>query len=256
MNEPINRRKFSVAATAAAALAVVGGRPAAAAIGAAVSDERKSALIKAIKTVQAYQEISNLMTRFIFAMNYHQPDAILDCFALQKEDVSWEFADEGVFRGPAAVKQIIGETLPPYSKPGEMMEQQLCSPAIEIAGDLVTAKGWWRAPGFGTIPQVESLPVPIWNWDIIAADLTFDGNSWKVWHGHSFRTIKCKYHEGWVQDLSLLNRPNIPIHPLARPTTYHNPFSPISIRESIPACPIPYETWTDSSWMLERDKSK
>ena len=33
-------------------------------------------------------------------------------------------------------------------------------------------------------------------------------------------------------------------------------YSPLSVREAIPACPRPYETYTDSSWMLEKDKTK
>ena len=59
-----------------------------------------------------------------------------------------------------------------------------------------------------------------------------------------------------MDDLRLINRPNIPVHPLAKPATYHNPYTPLSIREAIPAVPIPYETWTGSDWMLERDGSR
>ena len=130
-----------------------------------VSEARKAALVKAVKTVLACQEISNLMARFMTAMNYKQPEEVLACFALQQQDVSWEFADEGVFQGPDAVRQIIYETIGKPFQVGEMLEQHLNAPAIEVAGDLKTAKGFWRAPGFGAIPQVQMLPVAIWSWD-------------------------------------------------------------------------------------------
>lgn len=251
MKTRINRRKRSTGATAAASAAQATG-----VARSRVSEARKAALVKAVKTVLACQEISNLMARFMTAMNYKQPEEVLACFALQQQDVSWEFADEGVFQGPDAVRQIIYETIGKPFQVGEMLEQHLNTPAIEVAGDLKTAKGFWRAPGFGAIPQVQMLPVAIWNWDVLAADFIHDGATWKLWHGHSFRFVKARYHEGWVDDLRLINRPNIPVHPLAKPATYHNPYTPLSIREAIPAVPIPYETWTGSDWMLERDKSK
>ena len=227
-----------------------------AAAGNPVSRARKAALIHAVKTVHACQEISNLMTRFMTAMNYRQPERVLACFALEQQDVSWEFADEGVFEGPDAVRQIVHETIGRPAKVGEMLEQHLNTPAIEVAGDLKTAQGFWRAPGFGAMPRAQMLPVATWNWDALTADLICEGGAWKIWHGHSFLFIKARYHEGWVDDLSMINRLNVPVHPLARPATYHNPYTPLSIREAIPAVPIPYETWTGSHWMLERDKTK
>ena len=79
---------------------------------------------------------------------------------------------------------------------------------------------------------------------------------WKVWHLHYFRLIKCAYEKGWVEDLSMINRPNTPMHPESLPTTYHNPYSPLSIRDGIPCMPRPYETYTaaDRYWELNRDK--
>jgi hypothetical protein len=249
-NSKSDRRGFfGMAAVTAAAVAA--GKKASA----AVSPERKAALVKAIRTVQAYQEVANALSRFMTALNYRQADAALECFALKQADVSWEFADEGVFRGPDVVRQIIKETITP-PKIGEMLDQTLLSPGIEIADDLKTARAWWRGAGFGAIWRVEVLPGATWNWDNFAADLIYEDDAWKLWHAHSFRMIKCHYEPGWGVDTSLINRLNIPVHPLAKPSTYHNPFSPLSIREAIPAVPTPYQTWTDSSWMLERDKSK
>ena len=43
------------------------------------------------------------MGRAMAAFNFRQADRLLDFFALNKEDVSLEYADEGVFRGPKGV---------------------------------------------------------------------------------------------------------------------------------------------------------
>ncbi|WP_102345997.1 nuclear transport factor 2 family protein [Bacillus sp. Marseille-P3661] len=221
-----------------------------------ISEERKINLLKSIKRLQAYEEIQNNMGRCVVAYNFRDADKVLSHFALGKPDVSLEYADEGVFEGPEAVRQIVHEVVGKTVKVGEMMDIQLNTPMIEVAEDLETAKAVWWAPGAGAIPQEEGLPKAIWNWGMIAADFIFEDGSWKIWHMHWFRLFKCSYEKGWVEDTSMINRLNTPVHPLAKPSTYHNPYSPLSIREGIPACPRPYATWTDSNWMLERDKSK
>lgn len=54
----------------------------------------------------------------------------------------------------------------------------------------------------------------------------------------------------------MINRLNTPVHPLSKPSTYHNPYSPLSVRNGIPACPLPYKTWTDAeqNWMIDPDR--
>ena len=108
---------------------------------------------------------------------------------------------------------------------------------------------------YGGVPEGED-PEAIWAWGMLAADFINLGGEWKIWHLHYFRYIKCLYSKGWVEDTSMIHRLNKPVHPLAKPTTYHNPYSPLSVREAIPACPRPYETYTDNGWMLEKDKTK
>ena len=221
-----------------------------------VSEERKTNLVSAVRRLQAYEEIQNNMGRLIAAFNFRQADKVLGHFALGRPDVWLEFADEGVFEGPDAVRQIVMETVGAPVKPGEMLDLQLNTPIIEVARDLQAAKGVWWAPGGGAIPQDDAPPKAIWYFGMVAVDFIFLDGAWKVWHMHWFRFIKCSYEKGWVEDTSMINRLNVPVHPLAKPTTYHNPYSPLSIRDGIPAAPRPYDTWADSGWMLERGKSR
>ena len=71
----------------------------------------------------------------------------------------------------------------------------------------------------------DSDPDAIWAWGMIGADFICEDGEWKIWHFHYFRYIKCLYEKGWVEDTSMIHRLNTPVHPMAKPTTYHNPYS-------------------------------
>jgi hypothetical protein len=222
-----------------------------------ITDERRSRLAASIRKLRAYHTIQNEMGRVIVAINFRQPETILEHFALDRADVSLEYADEGVFTGPEAVQTIVRELVGSEPRPGEMIDLHLTTPIIEIADDERTAHAVFWCPGAGAIVSDDgSDPQAIWAWGMIAADLVPSGDTWKVWHFHYFRYIKCSYEKGWVQDTSMINRLNTPVHPLSSPTTYHNPYSPLSVRDGIPAAPRPYATHDGQDWMLEPDKSK
>lgn len=220
-----------------------------------ITEERKQNLLQAIQKLEAYQEIQNVMGRAIAATNFRQAEKLLSHFAVDMPDVSLEFADEGLFVGPEAVQAIIMETVGSTPKAGEMVDLQLTTPMIEVANDLKTAKAVWWCPGAGATLTENKEAEALWMWGMIAVDFIRTGNSWKIWHLHYFRLIKCSYLDGWVEDISRINRPNTAMHPMSKPSTYHNPYSPLSIRDGIPACPRPYQSYDNESWMLETDKS-
>ena len=217
--------------------------------------ERQKRLLGKLNRLEAYHEIQNEMGRLTAAFNFHQKEKVMEHFALELEDVSLEYADEGRFEGPEAVKAILEELLGTPPMPGEMIDMQLTTPMIEVAENAETAKCVWWCPGAGTYTDSEGAHA-VWLWGEIAVDFIYREGKWKVWHLHYFRLIKCAYEKGWVEDLSMINRPNTPMHPESLPTTYHNPYSPLSIRDVIPCMPRPYETYTaaDRYWELNRDK--
>lgn len=221
-----------------------------------VSDQRRARLAASMNRLTAYQEIQNEMGRVVAAINFGQADKVLARFALDRPDVSLEFADEGVFTGPDAVTTIVHEVVGRPKQPGEMIDIQLTTPIIEIAEDQQSAEALWWSPGAGAIRPSSGDPEAIWAWGMLAADFVPEGDSWKIWHLHYFRYIKCHYDKGWTDDTSLINRPNVPMHPLSRPSTYHNPYSPLSIRDGLPASPRPHATYEGVGWMLDKDKTR
>ena len=76
-----------------------------------ITEKRKAVLLNSMRKLEAYRQIQNEMGRAVAAFNFRQADRLLDFFALNKEDVSLEYADEGVFRGPKAVRTIIREVV-------------------------------------------------------------------------------------------------------------------------------------------------
>lgn len=211
--------------------------------------EKRSPVLDLVKRLQAFEEIQNSVGRIAVAVNWHKPDAILNEFALDRPEVSIEYADEGVFKGPQAVKNAINAAMQPL-RVGEMREIHVASPFIEVAKDLKSARTVFGAPGYGAEPQSNGLPVATWNWGTLAADyVPSPDGSWKMLHGHYFRFIECSYQEAFVDDLSRISRIHSP-HASASATTYHHPYSPLTIRESIPALPRPYDTYNGIAWML------
>src|ERR1700722_602571 len=66
-----------------------------------------------VKKLQAYEEIHNSVSRIAVAVNWHKPDEVLNQLALDKPDVSIEYADEGVFRGSQAIKTVVEAAFQP-----------------------------------------------------------------------------------------------------------------------------------------------
>lgn len=223
-----------------------------------ITAERKQALLLKIQKLDAYTEIQNTMGRMIAAVNFRQKDRVPDFFALEKDDVSLEYADEGVFEGRDALIEGIEYLLGKEIKAGEMIDLQLTTPVIEVADDCETARALWWSPGALSVLRENADPQAQWLWGDFAVDFIQTEAGWKIWHLHYFTVIRCDYQKGWVEDTSLINRPNTAMHPKAKPATWHNPYHPKAIRYGIPAAPYPYDTWREEEryWMLRNDKTR
>ncbi len=216
--------------------------------------ERINRIVKKVAKLEGYRELQNLMGRAIISYNFRQKKEMISYFSTARNDISLEIADDGLFQGRKAVEAYIEAYIPDEYQEGEMVDIHLSSPIIEIADDLQTAKAQWVCPGIGAVTRESAEPMAIWNWGIIAADFSYEMGEWKIWHMHWFRLMKCDYDKGWVKDTSMENRLNKAYHPLSKPTTYHNPYTPLSVRECIPAVPRPYEMYEGVGWMLDKNK--
>ena len=223
-----------------------------------MSTEQRDAIYLKMKKLKALREVENLMGRCVVAFNYHQKEGVLSYLAMDDPDVSVELVDEGLYVGPKAVREYADWKIPAEIQAGELTDIHIATPIIEVAEDGQTAKGFWLCPGEGAMLRENNDPMAIWMWGSLAADFKLVGDDWKVWHVHYFRLMKCDYDKGWVKDTSLENKLNESMPRSAKPTTYHNPYTPYTIRDCIPGIPHPYKTWeeSDKEWMLHNNKAE
>ena len=166
-----------------------------------VTENRKRDLIKNIEKLEAYQEIQNEMGRTVAAFNFRQADRVLSHFALNQADVSLEYADEGVFEGKEAVETIVNEVVGAPQKPGEMLDIQLTTPMIEVAGDLKTAKAVWWSLGVEGLSKFREKPMAIISLGMVPGTHVKEEGEWKILSGAWQRTTKNEYHKGWVHSM-------------------------------------------------------
>jgi hypothetical protein len=218
--------------------------------------EKLEAVEKELSRMKSVQAIQNLMGRYTTNHSQKNMHKTVEFYALDRPDVSVEIADLGIYVGAEAIKTLFQKQYFIPQLEGNLLIHYLSTPMIEVAKDGQTAKGVWRSPGIeAVVPAGGGEPVPLWCYGAYAIDFILVAGEWKVWHMHWFTTVKCKFRDGWVKDLSYVRskpNPNAPAGLL--PTTYHNPYTPDSIQESIPPCPAPYDTWQDDAWMTGGQK--
>jgi len=211
-------------------------------------EKRLAALEHELARERAVHEVQRLMGRY--TVN-HAPATIhkaIEFFALELPDVSIETGDRGVYVGEAGLRELFTDRFP-MEPVGNLLIHYLASPMIEVAADGQSARGVWRSPGVEAVrPPDGGAPVALWSFGAYAGDFVLLRGEWKIRHLQWFRTIKCSFAEGWVDDLSMTYSPAMPESPHLQPTTYHNPYTPETVQQSVPPCPPPYETYDGFGW--------
>lgn len=211
-------------------------------------EERLEAVEKELARARDVQAIQNLMGAYTVnwvPKNLHRQAAF---YALDEPDVSVEVGDRGVHVGPEAVQRLFAETFTNPVLDGVLLIHYLATPMIEVAADGRTARGVWRSPGIEAVVSAdESGRVAVWSFGAYSVDFIKKEDGWKIWHLHWYRQIKSSYDDAWVKDVSMAYSGSAPAPGLG-PTTYHNPYTPETVQESIPSCPEPYRTWDGGDW--------
>lgn len=213
-------------------------------------EERIQALEGELQRMKDVQAIHNLMGRYTVNWVPKNLTQQANFYALDEPDVSVEIGDRGVYKGPEAVRSLFEDTFTNPALRGVLLIHYLATPMIEVAEDGLTARGVWRSPGIEAVAADDGeTRVPVWSFGSYAVDFIKKDGEWKIWHLHWFRQIKCSYEKAWVDDLSMVYS-QAPPDPGVVPTTYHNPYTPETIQDSIPPCPEPYGTWDGADWAV------
>lgn len=221
-------------------------------------EQKLAEIDRKLERLQAYHDVANVMAGY--AINHCQKNIAHDAdyFALDMPDVSVEIANGGVLVGPDAVKALYAEVYYQPEYKGKYLKHYLATPAIEVAADGKTAKGVWYSPGWesDTLDGSKDI-VPIISFGAYSADFIKTEKGWKIWHLHWYHAVKCQLQKGWVQpEPKEMPKSSRNEHPALQgatilPPTYEFSYHLNAIQESIPAAPLPYETWDgDLSWPL------
>ena len=206
------------------------------------------ALTHEVARLRALNDIQNLMGAY--TVN-HLPKNLHDhveLFAMERDDISVEVGDRGLYVGPEAVRTLFGRQFK-MALEGNLLIHYLATPMIEVAGDGETAKGVWRSPGIEAVVMLgDDKPTPQWSFGSYAVDFFKLDGRWKIWRLHWFRAIKCRFDKGWLDDLTMAFGGPLPGSPHLQPTTYHNPYTPSAMQDSIPSGPKPYQSYDRPGW--------
>jgi hypothetical protein len=210
---------------------------------------------KKIRTLEDVHQIQNLMSRYIYMHEVHRDPEFLDLFFSKREDISWEVAHFGIFKGRKSVKKALDIHGLVGDKPGMLFMHTLTTPVIEIAGDGKTAKAVWISPGAETQPDPKLKRIRgCWAWSKYGCDYVKEDGAWKLWHYHVYRVMLAPSDMDYCADWERENFPPpseqknmltavLPgLIPDAKPT-FDNPFNKDFFAKMVPAPPEPYETF-------------
>lgn len=219
---------------------------------------------KQIQVMEDTREIANMMGRYIYKHEVHKDAEFLKTIFANRDDISWEVANFGVFYGRQGVKRTLDAHSGLAKREGDRQDGQeigqaggmimhtLSTPVIEIAGDGKTAKGVWISPGHetGRDPATKKLRGQ-WCWTKYGCDFIKEDGKWKLWHYHVYRVFRTPYDMDWTgeyepkQEASRGARTPGMVKP-DFPTTFDNPYTQKYVAQMVPAAPEPYKSWEDT----------
>ena len=188
-------------------------------------------LAQQITRLADIQEIANLQGRYLFYVQAHDYEAIVDMFAKDDPEVSVEVAEGGVYVGIEKVRAMFVDLIKPFfTSAGTLPVHMLTTPVIEIQPDGETAYGMWQTLGCNTFPGEEGLCA---TWQQGKYDNIFvkENGQWRFKQFRWLCNFRTPFDQGWVKQPMLnvepLDLSNFPesTHP-TRTGEYYAPYDP------------------------------
>jgi len=216
--------------------------------------ERVEALEASLTLLNDAREIANLQGRYIYYLQAHQYDKIVEMFA-RREPVSVEMDNLGKFIGREKVVDVFLKVLRPlYMMKGAMGLHMLTTPVIEVHPNGKHAWGMWHTLGCNTQPdfvakdtEITGDPelIAMWQQGKYFIDLVKEDGAWKWRDFRWFVNFRSPFDLGWVKqpitgNLSVVAR-LIRGCPAADGSSEYRPFNPKELTSYLPVPPDQYE---------------
>ena len=161
-----------------------------------------------IEQLADVHEIANLQGRYLYYVQQHEYERIVDMFCRHDPQVSAEIAESGVYVGRQKVRALFIDLIKPFfGGPGILPIHMLTTPVIEVDASGATAHGMWQTLGCNVFPTSAGLTA---TWQQGKYDNLFvkeDGE----WRFRQFRWLcnfRTSFDQGWVK------QPMLPVTPL------------------------------------------
>lgn len=214
---------------------------------------RVETLEKKLAILNDAREIANLQARYIYYLQSHRYDQIVELFA-EHAEVSVEMDNLGKFVGRDKVTDVFLKVLKPlYTMKGAMGLHMLTTPIVEVDPDGRLAWGMWHTLGCNTQPdfvahdtQVSADPVllAMWQQGKYFIDFVKENGEWKWKNFRWYVNFRTPFDKGWVKqpitgNLSIVAK-LIPGCPAPDDPSDYHPFSPDELTPYLPIPPRPY----------------
>jgi hypothetical protein len=220
---------------------------------------------KTIYDLAAINEINDLMSKYEYFHSAGMFPEHTELFAKRDDSIA-QVGDWGLYKGWESIRRLYAGVHMEggLDGPGFLYEHYLTTSMVVVSGDGKTAKGVWMSPGHETrLNQKTGKGDPGWCMVKYGTDfIKMDDGKWYIWHNIVFLTLWADYnnpdgwgvsgeHRGARRDMKMPSE----LKPDAPSIPWHNPYSPQTRREFMPAFPLPYETYDEKegmNWMYPK----
>ena len=144
-------------------------------------------------------QIANLQGRYMYLVQHHDYERILELFATNDPAVSAEIAESGVYVGLAKIRALFVELIKPFfDGPGILPIHMLTTPVIEVDEDGRTARAMWQTLGCNSFPTDAGL-CATWQQGKYHNLFTKENGVWRYQQFRWLCNFRTSFHEGWVR---------------------------------------------------------
>ena len=154
--------------------------------------ESLSARLQHVEDINAIQKVQSKYGHLLFTQRYERIFA--ETFAQQRDDVSVEFSDSGVYRGADSVRALYEAFSATRAIPGFFILHMTVNPYIEVAADGQSARSHWLSPG-----ATGSNTSAGWVWGPYYIDYIKEGGEWRILHSNLAPTFRTSFDTSWAE---------------------------------------------------------
>jgi hypothetical protein len=174
--------------------------------------------VQRLEDMLAIQKLQAKYANYLFLQRY---DRIFpELYAQHDPDVSVEFSDSGVYRGPASVAGLYAAFDVTREIPGFFLMHMTVDPYIVIAADGQSARSQWLSPGI-----TGSNSSAGWVFGPYYVDYVKEDGGWRILHSNLAALVRTSFETSWAKatDNGTV-RGVLPVEPDG-PSTLYRPYA-------------------------------